>query len=136
VPNPPAQADRYRVVRFLVKPGQESEFERFFTESLLPAAAMLADSPEALRRDVESFTLLRPVNSESADPSTYYVLYRLGSSQNSAQGEPIRDLVRRAFPPADAQRRVEQWMATIDLESLVPQGQVFERVIMNQQPKT
>jgi hypothetical protein len=61
-------------------------------------------------------------------PSTYYVMYRFQSTHPVARGEAMRDIVRRAFPPAAAQERLQRWMGTIDLESLIPQGQLFERV--------
>ena len=119
---------RYRVVRFHVKPGSEAEFEHFFTESLVPAAEKLAESPEALQRDLDAFVLLRPLNSLPAQPSTYYVLFK--EMGGEASGEAMRDLVRRAFPAAEARERVQRWMSTLDLESLVPIGEEFERVVL------
>lgn len=128
VPEATAENLQYQVVRFHVKSGRELEFERFFTESLLPATERLAESPEELRRELDAFTLLRPVNTSRDHPSTYYVLYRIQGRQAPAQGEAMRDIVRRGFPGAEGQQLVQRWMNTLDLESLVPQGQRFERV--------
>jgi hypothetical protein len=122
-------SQQYLVVRFHVRSGQEAAFEEFFTESLLPATERLAESPEAFRRDLEAFTLLRPVSATSDEPSTYFVLYRLQGG--SVEGEAMRDIVRRGFPGVEGQQRVQRWMNTIDLESLVPQGQIFERVLVH-----
>jgi hypothetical protein len=119
----------YRIVRFHVKEGSEREFERFFTESLVAAAAAESESPEALERALNGFELLRPINPTPGRPSTYYVLFR-GGMRDDASSEIMRDLVRRAFPPAEAQERIERWMGTIDLESLVPRGEDFERVMI------
>lgn len=119
---------RYRIVRFHLKAGSEAEFERFFTESLVPAAEKLAESPQALERALKSFELLRPINPTPGQPSTYYVLFR--GIHEDANGEIMRDLVRRAFPPAEARERVQRWMSSIDLESLVPRGEDFERVVL------
>lgn len=118
-----------RIVRFHVRPGSEAEFERFFTESLVPAAERLAESPQAFERALDRFELLRPINRTSGQPSTYYVLFR--GIGGDASGEMMRDLVRRAFPPAEARERVQRWMSTIDLESLVPRGEDFERVVLS-----
>ncbi len=118
-----------RIVRFHVKAGGEAEFERFFTESLVPAAEKLSESPEAFERALDRFELLRPMNRTSGVPSTYYVLFR--GMRGDENGEMMRDLVRRAFPPAEAQERVQRWMRTIDLESLVPRGEDFERVVLH-----
>jgi hypothetical protein len=118
-----------RIVRFHVKPGSEAEFERFFTESLVPAAEILAESPQAFERALDRFELLRPINRTSGQPSTYYVLFK-GTGEDGS-GETMRDLVRRAFSPAEARERVQRWMSTIDLESLVPRGEDFERVVLS-----
>jgi hypothetical protein len=119
---------RYQIVRFHVKSGSEAEFERFFTESLLQAAEKLSESPEALERAIDTFDLLRPVAQASDQPSTYYVFVR--GAREDAGGEVMRDMVRDAFPPAEARERIERWMSTIDLESLVPRGEEFEKVIL------
>jgi hypothetical protein len=116
-------------VRFHVKPGSEAEFERFFTESLVPAAEILAELPQAFERALDRFELLRPINRTSGQPSTYYVLFK-GTGEDGS-GETMRDLVRRAFSPAEARERVQRWMSTIDLESLVPRGEDFERVVLS-----
>lgn len=130
--DPVPQETRYRIVRFHVNPGSETEFERFFTESLLPAAERLSESPEAMERALGGFELLRPIASPPGEPSTYYVFFRgLGED---ASGEAMRDMVRRAFPPVEARERVERWMGTIDLESLVPSGEDFERVDLRADP--
>jgi hypothetical protein len=115
-----------------VKPGQEQEFERFFTESLAPAAQQLAQSQEALERDLQAFTVLRPTTSAPGGPVTYYVIYRMpdGPAEARNRGQALRDIVRAAFPPDEAQQRIQRWMSTIDLESLVPQGQQFERLVL------
>lgn len=125
---PAPEALRYRIVRFHVKSGSEAEFERFFTESLLPAAETLSESPEALERAIDAFELLRSVAQASDQPSTYYVLVR--GAREDAGGEVMREMVREAFPPAEARERIERWMSTMDLESLVPRGEEFERVIL------
>lgn len=122
---------RYRIVRFHVKPGQETEFERFFRESLLPATERLAESPEAFRRELDAFTLLRPVNNASDGRRTYYAIYHFQGSQGPTQGEVLRNIVRRGFPGAEGEQRIRRWMDTLDLESLIPQGQLFERVIVD-----
>jgi hypothetical protein len=125
----PADA-RYRIVSFQVKPGSEAEFERFFVESLLPAAEQLSESPEALERTLESFELLRPMSSAPDQASTYYLVFRVTDDDEGAGGQVMRDMVRRAFPPAEARQRIQRWMNTIDLESLVPRGEDFERVVL------
>lgn len=123
---PAPEVVRYRIVRFHVKSGSEADFERFFAESLLPAAERLFESQEALERALDAFELLRPINNVSDSPSTYYVFVR--GTRGDTGGEVMRDMVRRAFPPAEARDRIERWMNTIDLESLVPTGEEFERV--------
>lgn len=126
------QAEQYLVVRFHVKPGQEQEFERFFTESLAPAAQQLAQSQEALERDLRAFTILRPTTIAPGEPVTYYVIYRMPGSPagDRDRGEALRGIVRAAFPAAEAEQRIQRWMSSIDLESLVPQGRQFERLVL------
>jgi hypothetical protein len=80
------QTEQYLVVRFHVRPGQEREFERFFTESLAPAAQQLAQSPEALERDLQAFTVLRPTTIAPGEPITYYVMYRMPSGPGAIAG--------------------------------------------------
>lgn len=131
LPDPTTRNEQFQVVRFHVKTGQESEFERFFSESLLPATERLAESSEALRRELDAFTLLRPLNSPGDGPSTYYLLYRIQAGGGQAQGEVMRDIVRQGFPGPDGERRVQRWMNSLDLESLVPVGQRFESVVFD-----
>ena len=122
------QQPSYTVVRFHVRPGMEEEFERFFTQSLVPAARKTAPSPEALQASLDNFILLRPAERPTDGPSPYYVIYK--GPRSSGGGEVMRDMVRRAFPPDEARERVQRWMNTIDRESLVPKGEIFERVIL------
>lgn len=130
-PSPEAPTNQhlsYTVVRFHVRAGMEAEFERFFTHSLVPAAENAAPSPEALQASLDNFILLRPVERPTAGPSPYYVIYV--GPRSDAGGEVMRDMVRRAFPPDEARRRVQRWMSTIDRESHVPRGEMFERVVL------
>lgn len=109
-----APGEKVRVVRFKVKPDGREEFERFFRESLLPAAAARRGvAPEDL--DPEGFRLLTPTGADKHGQYTYYILqdpidFELGS------GQVMRDLVRAAFPGEEGERRIARWMTSIVVE--------------------
>jgi hypothetical protein len=112
------------VVRFNVKSGERESFERFFWESLRPAAAKSAGVPvEDL--DLGGFRLLVPSKPNLQGYFTYYVLVGPASGALGA-GEVMRDMVREAFPGDEGQERVRRWMESMVLEApFAPAGEDF-----------
>jgi pimeloyl-ACP methyl ester carboxylesterase len=113
-----------RIVRFNVKPDGRESFERFFWESLRPAAATRAGVPvEDL--DLGGFRLLIPSKPNPQGYFTYYVLVDPAGGPLGA-GEVMRDMVREAFPGDEGQERVRRWMESIVLAApFAPAGEEF-----------
>ena len=130
-----ARRDAVRIVRFTVKSDQRTEFERFFREDLLTAAANRRGVPvEEL--DLSGFRLLIPSAPTAQGYFTYYIIADGGASALGT-GEVMRDMVREAFPGADGVRRVQRWMATMVLEEPYrPVGETFtEADLLNGTPQ-
>jgi len=113
-----------RVVRFNVKPEERESFERFFWESLRPAAAKRA-GVQLQELDLGGFRLLIPSRPNPHGYLTYYVLVDPAGGPLGA-GEVMRDMVREAFPGEEGQERVRRWMTTMVLEApFAPAGEDF-----------
>lgn len=123
-PRDTAQRDAIRIVRFNVKPDQRAQFERFFREDLMTAAAKRRGVPvEDL--DVSGFRLLTPSAPNAQGYFTYYII--VDATQGAiGTGEVMRDMVREAFPGPDGLARVQRWMSTMVLEEpFRPVGETF-----------
>ena len=113
-----------RVVRFNVKPDERESFERFFWESLRPAAAKWQGMPvEDL--DLEGFRLLIPSEPNPQGYFTYDVLVDPAGGSLGA-GEVMRDMVRESFPGDEGRARVRRWMESMVLGApFAPVGEAF-----------
>jgi uncharacterized protein (TIGR02246 family) len=113
-----------RIVRFNVKPDGRESFERFFWESLRPAAAKRAGVPVD-DLDLGGFRLLIPSKPNPQGYFTYYVLVDPAGGPVGA-GEVMRDMVREAFPGDEGQERVRRWMESMVLAApFAPAGEEF-----------
>ena len=116
--------ENVRVVRFTVKPEGRESFERFFWESLRPAAAKRA-GVQVQDLDLGGFRLLIPFKPNPQGYFTYYVLVDPASGALGA-GAVMRDMVRDAFPGDEGQERVRRWMESTVLEApFAPAGEDF-----------
>jgi len=112
------------VVRFNVKPEERESFERFFWESLRPAAAKQA-GVQVEDLDLGGFRLLIPFKPNPQGNFTYYVLADPAGGALGA-GEVMRDMVREAFPGDEGRERVRRWMESMVLEApFAPAGEDF-----------
>jgi uncharacterized protein (TIGR02246 family) len=103
------------VVRFNVKPEERESFERFFWESLRPAAAKRA-GVQVEDLDLAGFRLLIP---SKPNPQGYFTYYVLADPSGGALGggEVMRDLVRESFPGDEGRERVRRWMESMVLDA-------------------
>ena len=113
--------EKVRIVRFTVSPDMRSEFERFFRESLKPAAERRAGAGADI---AGSFRLLIPESINRDKFYTYYVVID-PIRGDLTSGETMRDMVRAAFPGEEGERRVQQWMSSIVLGDMAPVGEDF-----------
>jgi uncharacterized protein (TIGR02246 family) len=113
-----------RVVRFNVKPEERESFERFFWESLRPAAATRA-GVQVEDLNLGGFRLLIP---SMPNPQGYFTYYVLADPAGGplGTGEVMRDMVREAFPGNEGRDRVRRWMESMVLEApFAPAGEDF-----------
>ncbi|HEY0874887.1 MAG TPA: DUF4440 domain-containing protein [Vicinamibacterales bacterium] len=124
VPRRTLAAETVRVVRFHVKPEERESFERFFWESLRPAAAKRADV-QVEDLDLARFRLLIP---SKPNPQGYFTSYVLADPAGGALGggDVMRDMVLEAVPGDEGLGRVRRWMESIVLEApFAPAGEDF-----------